>query len=422
MKGTTKVFVVVAGLGVVAAVAWTLSGKKEANAARFLTAPVTRGTVVQSVTTTGTLEALTTVKVGSQVAGISAEIHADFNDRVKKGQVLAVLDPTPFIAAVNQTKAQLERARIQALDAEAKYKRQQALFEAKLVSEDQLETAKAAYHQALAQVTELEAALERAETNLRYSVIRSPIDGVVVSRDYDVGQTVAASFQAPTLFTIAEDLTRMRLTCDVSEADIGQVREGQLVLFSVDSYPEKEFEGRVAQIRLSPKVANNVVTYPVVVEVENKDGLLLPGMTAEVHIQVAKAEDALRVPAAALRFRPEVLGLSVANPGRPNGGGEATRGGRPRASAPGQRRPPMEAGSGQRGGEDKWARVYLPGEKPSSPLRPVRFLPGLTDGQYVEVRQGELAEGQQVVVGLATAQAEEAGGLAGMTRMGPPRR
>ncbi|MGC8916936.1 MAG: efflux RND transporter periplasmic adaptor subunit [Thermoanaerobaculum sp.] len=419
MKTKTKVVLGFGGIAIVAALAWSLAGKKEGEAARFLTAPVTRGTVVQSVTTTGTLEALTTVKVGSQVSGIIAEIHADFNDRVKKGQVLAVLDPTPFIAAVNQTKAQLERARIQALDAEAKYKRQQALFEAKLVSEDQLETARAAYHQALAQVTELEAALERAETNYRYSVIRAPIDGVVVSRDYDVGQTVAASFQAPTLFTIAEDLTRMRLTCDVSEADIGQVKEGQPVLFSVDSYPEKEFLGRVAQIRLSPKVANNVVTYPVVVEVENKEGLLLPGMTAEVHIQVARAENALRVPAAALRFRPEMLGLPVAsttNGSKPAGGRrqwpwpEGRGGGRP--STGGQRSNP----------EDKLAMVYLPGEKPSDPLRPARIKPGLTDGQYIEVREGDLAEGDRVVVGLATAQAEEVGGLAGMTRMGPPRR
>ncbi len=421
MKNKTKVALGVVAVGVLAAFAWSLAGNKTGEAARFLTAPVTRGTVIQSVTTTGTLEALTTVKVGSQVSGIIAEIHADFNDRVKKGQVLAVLDPTPFVAAVNQTKAQLERARIQALDAQAKYKRQQALFEAKLVSEDQLETARAAYHQALAQVTELEAALERAETNYRYSVIRAPIDGVVVSRDYDVGQTVAASFQAPTLFTIAEDLTRMRLTCDVSEADIGQVKVGQLVVFSVDSYPEKQFTGRVAQIRLSPKIANNVVTYPVVVEVENQEGLLLPGMTAEVHIQVAKAEDVLRVPAAALRFRPEMLGLAV-GPMRANGNapGRRREGSRGPNRASGSFAAPMQRAAAP--GEEKLATVYLAGEKPTDPLRPVRFVPGLTDGQYVEVRGGELGEGLRVVVGRATAQAEEAGGLAGFTRMGPPRR
>lgn len=421
MKNRTKLVLGVAGVVFIAAIVWSVAGKKTGEAARFLTAPVTRGTVIQSVATTGTLEALTTVKVGSQVSGIIAEIHADFNDRVKKGQVLAVLDPTPFVAAVNQTKAQLERARIQALDAEAKYKRQQALFEAKLVSEDQLETARAAYHQALAQVTELEAALERAETNFRYSVIRAPIDGVVVSRDYDVGQTVAASFQAPTLFTIAEDLTRMRLTCDVSEADIGQVKVGQPVLFSVDSYPEKQFAGRVAQIRLSPKIANNVVTYPVVVEVENKEGLLLPGMTAEVHIQVARAEDVLRVPASALRFRPEMLGLVVGgNRGNGNTPGQRREGGRGPNRGPGS--PQAQTQRAGAGGEEKLATVYVPGEKPTDPLRPVRFVPGITDGQYVEVRGGELAEGHHVVVGLATAQAEEAGGLAGMTRMGPPRR
>lgn len=421
MTKKTKLILGVVGVVLAGAFLWGLAGKKTGETARFLTAPVTRGTVIQSVTTTGTLEALTTVKVGSQVSGIIAEIHADFNDRVQKGQVLAVLDPTPFVAAVNQTKAQLERARIQALDAEAKYKRQQALFEAKLVSEDQLETARAAYHQALAQVTELEAALERAETNYRYSVIRAPIDGVVVSRDYDVGQTVAASFQAPTLFTIAEDLTRMRLTCDVSEADIGQVKVGQQVLFSVDSYPEKQFTGRVAQIRLSPKIANNVVTYPVVVEVENKEGLLLPGMTAEVHIQVARADDVLRVPASALRFRPEMLGLTVGgNRGNGNVSGQRREGGRGPNRGPGSFAAQGQLPGGT--GEEKLVTVYVPGEKPTDPLRPVRFLPGITDGQYVEVRGGELTEGHRVVVGLATAQAEEAGGLAGFTRMGPPRR
>lgn len=411
MGRKTKIFIgTIVVVVAVIAVALTFSGKQAAEGSRYLTAPVTRGTVVQSVTSTGTLEALTTVKVGSQVSGIIAEIHADFNDRVEKGQILAVLDPTPFLAAVNQTKAQLERAKIQALDAEAKYKRQQALFQAQLVSEDQLESARAAYHQAMAQVTELEAALERAETNLRYSVIRSPIDGVVVSRDYDVGQTVAASFQSPTLFTIAEDLTRMRLNCDVSEADIGQVKEGQLALFSVDAYPEKEFIGTVMQIRLSPKVSNNVVTYPVVVEVENKDGSLLPGMTAEVNIQVAQAEGALRVPAAALRFRPELLGLQeAADNRRRERKGTGQGGGQTVSSDQGP-------GEGKTAGrfQQQWATVYLPGQNPGDSMQTARFLPGLTDGRYVEVREGDLQEGDLVIVGLATAKTQDAGGLAGM--------
>lgn len=389
-----------------AAGAWALFGKREKAGPGFLTALVDRGTVVQNVTTTGTLTAVTTIKVGSQVSGIIATLHADFNDRVTKGQIVATLDPTPFEASVNQTKAQLQRTQVAAEDARAKLRRQQALFEANLVSEDQLDSARAAFNQALAQVSELEAALERNQANLTYSVIRSPIDGVVVSRDYDVGQTVAASFQAPTLFTIAEDLTRMQLTCDIDEADIGQVKVGQLVRFGVDTFPEREFDGTVAQIRLAPKTANNVVTYPVIVEVQNRDLALLPGMTAEVRVQVARAENALRVPASALRFRPELLGM--------NGGGGSAGAGRP-----GSGRPAQTPSADRRPGARE-ARVFLAPERPGAPLKPVTFIPGLTDGQFVEVKEGGLEESARVVIGLATAQAQDAGGLVNM--MGPRRR
>ena len=278
------------------------------------------------------------------------------------------------------------------------------MFEAKLVSEDDLQSAKAVYDQAAAQVTQLEATLKKAETNLQYSVIRAPIDGVVVSRDYDVGQTVAASFQAPTLFTIAEDLARMQLTCQVDEADIGQVKEAQAVRFSVDAYPEREFVGRVSQIRLSPQITNNVVTYPVIVEVNNKDLTLLPGMTADVRIQVAESANALRIPASALRFRPELLGLNgqAIAPGGA-GGGSATG------------RAPNGNGQAQ---TSRTARVYLPPARAGEALRAVDFQPGLTDGQYVEVRQGSLTEGEKIVVGLATSQGQDMGGLAGMARGG----
>ncbi|MCU0292798.1 MAG: efflux RND transporter periplasmic adaptor subunit [Thermoanaerobaculaceae bacterium] len=391
-----------------AAGAWALFGKREKAGPGFLTALVDRGTVVQNVTTTGTLTAVTTIKVGSQVSGIIATLHADFNDRVTKGQIVATLDPTPFEASVNQTKAQLQRTRVGAEDAKAKLRRQQALFEANLVSEDQLDSARAAFNQALAQVSELEAALERNQANLTYSVIRSPIDGIVVSRDYDVGQTVAASFQAPTLFTIAEDLTRMQLTCDIDEADIGQVKVGQLVRFGVDTFPEREFDGTVAQIRLSPKTANNVVTYPVIVEVQNRDLALLPGMTAEVRVQVARAENALRVPASALRFRPELLGMSGAGRSPAAGGGRPGNGRSAQTSAAEQRPGPREA------------RVFLAPERPGGSLSPVTFTPGLTDGQFVEVKEGGLVESAKVVIGLATAQAQDAGGLVNM--MGPRRR
>jgi HlyD family secretion protein len=416
----TRVIVGVIAAAAVAGGAWAVLGRSERREVPYLTAELDRGTIVQTVTTAGTLTAVTTVKVGSQVSGIIATLHADFNEPVRKGQVLATLDPTPFEAQVNQTRAQLQRARVAAIDAQAKLKRQQALFRAELASEDQLDSAKAVFDQAQAQVAELEASLERAETNLRYSVIRSPIDGIVVSRDYDVGQTVAASFQAPTLFTIAEDLRRMQLTCDVDEADIGQVKNGQAVRFSVDTFPERQFAGEVAQIRLSPKVTNNVVTYPVIVSVSNEDLALLPGMTAEVRIEVARAEGAVRVPAAALRFRPEMIGLGGGVGGqRPGGGmgggmGAPGGGGRPPTGMGGA---PAGGGGAPRLARDE-ARVFLAPAKPGEPLTPVTFVTGLTDGQYFEVKSGDLAEGTKIVVGLATAQSQQAGGLAGMTPFG----
>jgi HlyD family secretion protein len=399
----------------VAGAAWAVFRKNEGKVVPYLTAVLDRGTVVQTVTTTGTLTAVTTVKVGSQVSGIIATLHADFNDAVKRDQVVATLDPTPFEAQVNQTKAQLERARVAALDAQAKLRRQQALYKAELASEDQLDSAKASFDQAQAQVAELQASLDRAETNLHYSVIRSPIDGVVVSRDYDVGQTVAASFQAPTLFTIAEDLKSMQLTCNVDEADIGQVKVDQRVRFSVDTFPERQFEGTVAQIRLSPTVSNNVVTYPVIVSVANPDLSLLPGMTAEVRIEVARAEGVVRVPAAALRFRPELVGMSggMARPGGMGGGPGGAGGARPAPGGSGG----AAGGAARSLGRDE-ARVYLAPGKPGETLKAVTFTTGLTDGQYVEVRAGELGEGTRIVVGLATTQSEEAGGLAGMTPFG----
>ncbi|MDD5563619.1 MAG: efflux RND transporter periplasmic adaptor subunit [Thermoanaerobaculaceae bacterium] len=401
MSKRVRIVVTVAAVAALAAAAWAVFGRGDAKQSAFLTAFADRGTVVQSVATTGTLTAVTTVKVGSQVSGIIATLHSDFNRKVQKGQLLATLDPTPFEATVNENRAQLDRARIAALDGEIKLKRQKAMFEAKLISEDELQSAKAVHDQAAAQVTQLEATLKKAETNLQYSVIRAPIDGVVVSRDYDVGQTVAASFQAPTLFTIAEDLTRMQLTCQVDEADIGQVKEGQTVRFSVDAYPERDFLGKVSQIRLSPQVTNNVVTYPVIVEVGNADLKLLPGMTADVRVQVAQADNALRVPASALRFRPELLGIN----------GQGSRQAAPeRAAAAGPR-----TGDGPHGAV-RTARVYLPPARPGGAPVAVDFVPGLTDGQFVEVRQGELADGARIVVGVATAQGQDIGGLAGMAR------
>jgi HlyD family secretion protein len=417
VRKASKITVGVVVVASVVTAGWVVMGKRQAVGPGFLTADVDRGTVIQSVATTGTLSAITTVKVGSQVSGIIATLHADFNGRVTKDEILATLDPTPFEAQVNQSKAQLERTKVAALDAQIKLKRQRSLLDAGLTSQDQVDTAQAAYDQANAQVSELQAALDRAQTNLTYSIIRSPIDGVVVSRDYDVGQTVAASFQAPTLFTIAEDLKSMQLACDVDEADIGQVKVGQPVKFTVDTFPERDFDGKVSQIRLSPKTSSNVVTYPVIVEVDNQDLTLLPGMTADVRIQVARAENALRVPASATRFRPELLGLTqgAAQVARSDHGAERSAGG---GAQPGGQAAAQMAGKTDRG--PKTARVFLAPAKPGDPLRPVTFTSGLSDGQFFEVKDSDLAPGTKIVVGLATSQAQDAGGLVNM--MGPRRR
>ena len=325
-------------------------------------------------------------------------------------KLLATLDPTPFEAQVNQTRAQLDRTKVAALDAQLKLKRQRSLLDAGLTSQDQVDSAQAAYDQAVAQVAELEASLERARTNLAYSVIRSPIEGVVVSRDYDVGQTVAASFQAPTLFTIAEDLTHMQLACDVDEADIGQVKVGQPVKFTVDTFPEREFDGTVSQIRLSPTTSSNVVTYPVIVEVANADLALLPGMTADVRIQVARADNVLRVPSSATRFRPELLGLAEAGGSRAARGGAEARNGNGNGGA----RPERDKASA------RMLRVFVAPDRPGGTLSPVSFESGLSDGQYFEVKDGNIEAGMKIVTGLATSQAKDAGGLVNM--MGPRRR
>jgi HlyD family secretion protein len=409
VRKTSKITLGVVVAASLLAAGWVVMSKKQTEGPGFLTADVDRGTVIQSVATTGSLSAITTVKVGSQVSGIIATLHADFNDRVSKDQIVATLDPTPFEALLNQTKAQLERTKVAALDAQIKLKRQKSLLDAGLNSQDQVDTAQAAYDQAVAQVSELQASLDKAQANLEYSVIRSPIDGVVVSRDYDVGQTVAASFQAPTLFTIAEDLRSMQLACDVDEADIGQVKIGQPVKFSVDTFPEREFDGKVSQIRLSPKTTSNVVTYPVIVEVANQDMTLLPGMTADVRIQVARADDVPRVPSSATRFRPELLGLTQGSARR---GGDDHQANGSRNGNGGQ-----QASSAEHRG--KTLRVFLAPGKPGEELRPVTFTSGLTDGQFFEVKGDELKAGTKIVVGLATSQGQDAGGLVNM--MGPRR-
>ncbi|MEK7679454.1 MAG: efflux RND transporter periplasmic adaptor subunit [Deltaproteobacteria bacterium] len=288
------------------------------NTVSYRTEAAVLGGIMSAISATGTVNPVKTVLVGTQASGTIKDIYADFNSQVKKGQVIARIDPAALEAQVEQARANLGSAKAVFLkssallvDAKRTMERQKALFSRGLIaksefytSETNYEAAKAEAEASVAKITQAEAALRLSETNLRYTAIESPVSGIVVSRNVDVGQTVAASFQTPTLFTIAEDLSKMQINCSVVEADIGRVKEGQAVEFTVDAYPESIFSGHVFEVRNAPIIVQNVVTYDVVVKVENPELLLKPGMTANVRIITAVRKDVLKLPNAALRFAP----------------------------------------------------------------------------------------------------------------------
>lgn len=295
--------------------------KKDKNGMKYKTEKVVKGDIVATVTATGTVNPVTTVLVGTQVSGTIKHIYADFNSPVKKGQVVAQIDPATFEAQVEQSRANLstaqanlQRAEATLIDSKRTMERNRMLYSKNLIAKSDLdtaetnyETAKAQVEAARAQVEQAKASLKVAETNLAYTKIVSPVDGIVISRNVDVGQTVAASFQTPTLFTIAQDLTKMQIDCNVSEADIGRVKTGQNVEFTVDAYPDTMFKGKVFQVRSAPITIQNVVTYDVVVKVDNPELKLKPGMTANVSIIIDTKKDVLKIPNSALRFRPPGL-------------------------------------------------------------------------------------------------------------------
>jgi HlyD family secretion protein len=361
--------------GIILAVILFLALRRGGNGPEFRTEPVRRGDITASVTATGTVNAVTTVLVGTQVSGTIRNLYADFNSPVKKGQIIAQIDPSSFEAQSRQARANLslaaanlEKAEAALVDAKRTLDRNSQLSAKNLIPRSDLDTAttnydssKAQVGAARAQVEQARAALAFAETNLKYTKIVSPVDGVVISRNVDVGQTVAASFQTPTLFTIAQDLTKMQIDTNVAESDIGVVKLAQDVDFTVDAYPEVTFEGRVAQIRRAPISVQNVVTYDVVVHVNNREQKLMPGMTANVSIIIATKENVLKIPNAALRFRPSEQ-IQEKSPRRPE-----------------------KKGPGVwvlRDGKPKRVNVEL----------------GVSDGAFTEAVSGELTEGQNVIV------------------------
>jgi len=372
----------------------------------FRTVPVERGPLRVIVTATGTLSAITTVQVGTQVSGTIARIYVDFNDRVRKGQVLAELDKRPLIAALNDAEAAYERAQAEVRQTERNLERAKRLLAQNLIAQADYDAALSNYETAVANLKSAEANLSRARTNLFYATITSPIDGVVVSRNVDVGQTVAASFNTPTLFVIANDLRKMQVLANVDEADIGRVRVGQPVTFTVDSYPDRVFHGRVEQIRLQPTVNQNVVTYTVVIDAPNPEGLLLPGMTANVTILVAEKPDVLKVPMMALRFMPPREYLEQFRSERPGRGRRpGEQAGRDGRRAFGDGRPAMPFGVDRTesrpagfGPRDPSRGVLWVLDPATKRIRPVPVRTGLSDGTYVEV-QGDIAPGMEVAIG-----------------------
>ena len=390
-------------LAAVVAVAGYMYFRKDNGVSQYRTAKVEKGEIVDAIAATGTINAVSTVSVGSQVSGTIQQIFVDFNSRVRKGQVIALIDPRLLEAAVEQAranvdnaKASLDRTRVGVIDTERTNRRNRELVKDGFVAQADVDSSQTAWEQAVAQKRSADAALQQAEgalriakTNLEYATIRSPVNGIVISRSVDVGQTVAASFQTPTLFSIAEDLTKMQVDTNVDESDIARAALGQAVTFTVDAWPEKTFTGEAAQVRNAPIVTQNVVTYNVVVRVDNRELFLKPGMTANVSIEVRKFSDVLKIPNAALRYRPTVKGSEAESAGKRQRNGKA-----------------KEEAGGQ--------RVHLLGEdgKPA----PVRIKSGVSNGTFTVLEEGNLKEGDPLVTGES--QGKKAGGSATPPGMG----
>jgi HlyD family secretion protein len=390
---------------VLAAAGFWLYRRADAHEApAYRTAQIERGDLQATVSATGALSAVTTVQVGTQVSGQVSQILVDFNDHVKKGQLIARIDPTLQQQAVTDAEAGVARARADLDQAQRTYDRNKQLFDAKVLTAQEIETSTYGLATAKASMTSAQVALERARKNLSYTSIYAPIDGIVVERNVDAGQTVAASLSAPQLFLIANDLSRMQILASVDESDIGSIKDGQPVQFSVQTYPNQTFTGLVRQVRLQSTTTENVVNYTVVVEVDNRDGKLLPGMTATVSFLTGSATDAFIVPNAALRFRPttemmaQARGTSDSTRVRGDSAQSRTVGVRGDSiRARGQGTAATARGAGRAAGNRATLWVVDTTGKPKA----LRVRTGLSDGQRTVVEGQGLAAGMNVIVGVA---------------------
>jgi len=403
-------------LVIAAAGYWLLKSKSSKAATGYEFSTVTTGNIENTVSSTGTLAPVTSVEVGTQVSGTIDSVYVDYNDEVREGQILAVLDTTLLKAAVLDAEATIQRTEAALEQAQAEYDRNKVLFERDLISEMDYLPYQVSLKTQKANLTSSQAALDRAKRNLSYAVIRSPIHGTVIERNVDAGQTVAASLSTPTLFIIAQDLSRMEILADVDESDIGEIKDGQRATFQVLAYSDENFSGTVKQIRLQPKTVSNVVTYTVVIESRNDEGLLLPGMTAMVDFITEKRDSVLMVPNKALKFQPsqEVIQKFRAEREKAMQNRGGPLGGAPPDSAAVAARFANRSGNAT-GAQGNFGMVWFvdsTGQVMGAPLRT-----GLSDGTNTEVLGSRaLHEGMQIIVGTATAESAQK-----RNEEGPPR-
>ncbi len=402
-----KLLAVLLVAAVAAVVVWRVNDNAGGDTVNYRFVEIAQGTLASVVAATGTLEPVTTVQVGTQVSGIIQEVAVDFNDRVAAGQVIARIDTTLLAAAVASARTQVQRADAELRHSEREFRRLDGLFKEAMISESEFNTAQYNLDVAKASLAAARIDLERAERNLGYATITAPIDGTVVSRTIDPGQTVQSSFSAPELFQIAGDLAEMQILVSVDESDIGQITEGQKVRFTVQAWPDDTFAGDVRQVRLQSVVQENVVNYIAVVAVANPDGRLLPGMTATVDFIVEEAADVFYVPNAALRFRPDQAVVAAVmerrraeREARQGGGGQGGQGG---PGAMGAR--PGGQGGGPGGGSNGGlpsdrGMLWFVGEDGKLDAMMVRT--GISDGSNTEIRGRDVTAGRQVIAGVAS--------------------
>jgi len=349
----------------------------------FETSKISKGTISNTVTATGTLEAVKTVELGTQVSGVITKIYVDYNSEVKKGQLLAQIDETPLLAQLAQSKSSVDQSEAEVKYQKATYERYKALIDKKLIAQSDYDLAEYNYNKAVATLHNVKSMNDKDKINLSYAKIFSPIDGIILSRAVDEGQTVAASFSTPTLFTIANDLTQMRVEAKVDEADIGKIANGQRVEFTVDAFPLKKFSGVVTEIRLKPVTSANVVTYTVIINAPNPDKILMPGMTANASFFVTERKDIILVPSKSTQFSPDMEALATYNQ---NGAGNLSP------------MPPMGEGGPKDKQNDSDKTVWV---KDGLSVHPQKIKVGVTDEIHYEVLSG-LNEGDEVVLSMST--------------------